>query len=157
MLACVMLDGFSGFSLAPAWIQEATVTQQRSTGTTDRMSDERPLAIVSHRGPLGEFELRLENSAYRGTGGVSENNRESGFLPAYRNIRTGQTVLSRFSDGRPAPIHVLDGVPQDWVVARDDKGRVRRVLATVVSGFLHHGRFYTREDAARALGVENPA
>jgi hypothetical protein len=121
------------------------------------MGVEVPLAVVSRQGPLSEFELRLENSACKGTGGVSQNNRASGFCPAYRNIRTGQTVVSRFSDGRPAPVHVLDGLPKEWVVARDARGHVRRVLATIVSGFLRHGRFYTREDAARVLSVESQA
>lgn len=133
------------------------MAEQRSADRTECVGVEGPLPVVSQQAPLCEFKLRLENSVYRDTGGVSQNNRESGFRPAYRNIRTGQTVVSRFSDGRPAPVHVLDGVPKDWVVARDDQGNVRRVLATIVSGFLHHGRFYTREDAARVLSVENPA
>ena len=131
----------------------AVVTERTPTDRTEDASVERPLAVVSRRGPpLSQFELRLENSAYSGTAGVSENNRAAGFKPAYQNIRTGETVISRFSDGRPAPVHVLDGVPKDWVVKRDDRGHVRRVLATIVSGFLRHGRFYTREDAVRALG-----
>ena len=115
-----------------------------------------PLAVVPQQDPLSDFELQLENVAYHGTGGVSQHNRQAGFRPAYRNIRTGQTVISRFADGSQAPIHVLDGLPDDWVVARDEDGRVRRVLATIVSGFVFRGRFYTREAAARALSVGSP-
>lgn len=133
------------------------VTEQTPSDRSEDASVDGPLAVVSRRGPpLSQFELRLENSAYSGTAGVSENNRASGFKPAFRNIRTGEIVVSRFSDGRPAPVHVLDGVPKDWVVKRDDRGHVRRVLATIVSGFLRHGRFYTREDAVRALGDQSP-
>jgi len=40
--------------------------------------------------------------------------------------------------------------------ARDEDGRVRRVLATIVSGFICRGRFYTRKAAARAMSVGNP-
>jgi hypothetical protein len=40
--------------------------------------------------------------------------------------------------------------------ARDQDGRVRRVLATIVSGFICRGRFYTRKAAARAMSVGNP-
>ena len=40
--------------------------------------------------------------------------------------------------------------------ARDQDGRVRRVLATIVSGFICRGRFCTREAAARAMSVGNP-
>ena len=110
-----------------------------------------PPAVVSQQGPLSLFELRLENQTYEDTGGISQNNRDSGFKPAYRNIRTGQTVISCFANGEPAPVHVLDGIPDEWVVARDPGGGVSRVLATVVSGFIHNGRFYTREAAARLL------
>lgn len=113
-----------------------------------------PPAVVAKRGTLSPFELRLENSEYRDTGGVSQNNREEGFRPAYRNIRTGQTVISRFASGEPAPIHVLDGVPDEWVIARDASGRVSRVLATIISGFVRNSRFYTREAAARMMGTE---
>lgn len=125
--------------------------------STKQSGGGRPPAVVSRQGPLGRFELRLENAAFSGTGGVSQNNRGTGFRPAYRNIRTGQTVVSRFADGSLAPIHVLDGVPKDWVIARGEDGSVRRVLATIVSGFLYRGRFYTREAAARALRIEHPA
>ncbi len=113
-----------------------------------------PPVVVSRQGPLSAFELRLENQAYRNSGGVSCNNRDSGFRPAYRNIRTGQTVLSRFANGDPAPVHVLDGVPNEWVVARDRQGGVSRLLPTVVSGFLRNGHFYTREAAARIMDGE---
>ena len=113
-----------------------------------------PVAVISKRGPLSEFELRLENSLFKHTGGVSENNHASGFTPAYRNIRTGEIAISRFANGEPAPVHVLEGLPEEWVIARDAQGYVRRVLATIVSGFLRNGRFYTREAAARVLSVE---
>ena len=133
------------------------MTARTAANRTKQVSLRRPLAVVSRQGALSDFELRLENVAYGGTGGVSRNNEGAGFKPAYRNIRTGQTVMSRFADGSQAPIHVLDGVPTDWVIARDEDGRVCRVLSTIVSGFMYHGRFYTREAAARALSTENPA
>ena len=96
------------------------------------------------------LNLRQENAVFGGTGGVSEQNRPLGFRPAYRNAATGRIVFSRFADGRIAPVHVLDGLPDDWVVARDAQGRVCRVLATVHAGFVRHGEFYTREAAAKA-------
>jgi hypothetical protein len=89
---------------------------------------------------------------FRGTGGVSEDNRSLGFRPAYLNTETGETVVSRFADGALAPVHVLDGLPDDWVVARDRGGNVREVLASILAGFVRGGRFYTREAAARVAG-----
>jgi hypothetical protein len=90
-------------------------------------------------------ELRLENEAFAGTAGVSENNC---FLPAFREARTGRVELARFEDGVVAPVHVLCGVPEEWVVERDHLGQVVAVVETVVAGFLRRGVFYTREEAA---------
>lgn len=94
--------------------------------------------------------LRQESLAYLGTGGVSGENRHHGFLPAFFDSETGRGVLSRFADGRVAPVHLLDGVPADWVVSRDRTGRVRSVKSSVIAGFVRDGWFYTREQAARA-------
>jgi hypothetical protein len=106
---------------------------------------------------LCDCELQSQNEAYAGTGGVSQNNKAAGFIPAYRNASTGQTVVSRFADGRPAPVHVLDGLPPDWVAARDESGVACKALATVVAGFMRDGIFYTRDDAARLVADEDGA
>ena len=95
--------------------------------------------------------LRQENLAFVGTGGVSQENRSGGFRPAFYDRASGRAVLARFADGRPAPMHLLDGLPREWVVARDAGGRVSAVKDTVIAGFLRDGRFYTREQAAAAL------
>jgi hypothetical protein len=49
-----------------------------------------------------------------------------------------------------APIHLLCGLPAEWVVSRDAAGGVSAVKPSIVAGFLRDGRFYTREEAARA-------
>ncbi len=105
----------------------------------------------ARRSGLCGCDLVSQNSAYQGTGGVSENNRASGFLPAYQHLDSGETALSRFSDGRPAPIHLLDGLPQAWVADRDASGRAQCLIAGITVGFVREGRFYTREEAARWL------
>jgi hypothetical protein len=90
-------------------------------------------------------ELRRENETFAGTSGVSENNC---FLPAFRESRSGRVERARFEDGEPAPVHLLAGVPEEWVIERDDHGQVVAVVETVVAGFLRGGVFYTREEAA---------
>src|SRR5215510_14499764 len=92
-------------------------------------------------------QLAVENARYQGTGGVSETCLP-GFSPAFRDTQTGVVCLSRFADGRPAPFHVLDGLPNELVISRD-RHRGRAIAKpSVVSGFVHDGRFYTREEAA---------
>ncbi len=103
------------------------------------------------RGVLSERLLRLENCTFCGTGGVSRNNRDAGFAPGYLDTHTGMVALSCFPDGRPAPVHLLDGVPEEWVARRAPDGRVAAVRAGVIAGFVRNGRFYTREEALEAL------
>jgi hypothetical protein len=102
--------------------------------------------------------LRRENRAWRGTGGTSEGNPRGEFLPAFRDTASGKTYLARYADGTPAPMHLLDGLPEELVIRRDATGRTVAVKGSLVAGFLRGGRFYTREQAAecRALRVRYP-
>ena len=98
--------------------------------------------------------LHLEAAAHRGTGGVSAENGRLGFSPAFHDTATGETFPSRFADGRPAPFHLLDGLPESVVLARDRRGRISRVLGSIVSGFLRDGVFYTRAQAAALVSED---
>jgi hypothetical protein len=100
---------------------------------------------------LARTLLELENANYRGTGGVSENNRCMGFQPAFIDREIDTVYLSRFSDGRLAPCHLFDDLPAELVLARDVRGRVARLKPSVVSGFVHREHFYTRDEAAALL------
>ena len=93
--------------------------------------------------------LDKENIRFRGKGGVSHENRCSGFLPAFCDTLTGRSELSRFEGGTPAPLHLFDGLPEEWVMERSSSGAVVSIKSTVVAGFLRNGCFFTREEAAR--------
>ncbi|HEU0199858.1 MAG TPA: hypothetical protein VFR86_05440 [Burkholderiaceae bacterium] len=97
------------------------------------------------------LDLAFENERYRGAGGRSEENRPCGFRPAFLDTRTQRVYESRFADGLPAPVHLLDGLPAELVITRNAAGRVTAVRPTVIAGFVRAGRFYTREEASRAL------
>jgi len=94
--------------------------------------------------------LRRDAAHFQGTGGVSEENYGLGFSPAFFDAETGSVHRSSFADGRPAPFHLLDGLPPELIARRDGRGRVTAVKGSLVSGFLRRGRFYTREQAAAA-------
>jgi hypothetical protein len=100
--------------------------------------------------------LHLEAAAHQGTGGVSSENRSLGFRPAFQDTRTGETYPSTFADGRPAPFHLLDGLPEDLVLARDRYGRASRVIGSIVAGFLREGIFYTRAQACAVVSERSP-
>lgn len=97
--------------------------------------------------------LAAENARFAGTGGISQENADQGFRPAFRDAVTLQVYPSCFADGRAAPFHLVDGLPEEAVACRDASGRVTRIKDTVVSGFVRMGRFYTREEASRALAT----
>lgn len=99
--------------------------------------------------PLTPAALRRQTARFRGRGGTSEDNRSAGFDPAFLDRETGKVYPSRFADGRHAPLHVLDGLPDELVIARQESGAVSAVKKTVVAGFSRRGRFFTREQAAR--------
>jgi hypothetical protein len=63
------------------------------------------------------------------------------------DAETGIIYASRFSDGRPAPFHLLDALPDEVVLARNASGRVESVKPSVVSGFVLERRFFTRDEA----------
>jgi len=97
--------------------------------------------------------LAEENLAFAGSGAVSSKNRSSGFHPAFQDVQTGVVYPSCYADGRPAPFHLLDGLPCELVVTRDSAGRSAALKASVISGFVRHGCFYTREEAATLVAV----
>ncbi|HRP95694.1 MAG TPA: hypothetical protein PL143_05535 [Rhodocyclaceae bacterium] len=95
--------------------------------------------------------LDFENRQFATTGGVSQNNRNGGFVPAFLDTTTGCVYRSCFANGAPAPMHLLDGLPLDLVVKREADGRVTALKPTLVAGFLRLNRFYTREQAAQFM------
>lgn len=100
-----------------------------------------------HDGLMTIRILRKEQVDFKGTGGLSQENRSSGFVPAFSDARTGATYLSRFADGRLAPFHLLDGLPPALIARRTVSGRVLAAKDSVISGFFRDGQFYTRTEA----------
>ena len=104
--------------------------------------------VMEMLSPMKTLQLAQENCQFAGTGGVSANNADACFAPAFMDFNTGQIELSRFQDGSTAPYHLIDGLPRDWVIQRDVAGKVLGIRSTVVSGFVRLGKFFTREEAA---------
>ena len=69
-------------------------------------------------------------------------------MPAFRNEADGRVELARLADGRPAPMHLISALPQEWAVRCDGRGNVLELVEDIIAGFLRDGRFYTREEAA---------
>lgn len=97
---------------------------------------------------LDHAELVAQNRRFHGTGGRSEENRDQGFRPAFLDTLDGTIHLSRFADGRLAPMHLLDGLPGELIRQRSASGRVLEVSQRLIAGFERDGLFYTRAQAA---------
>jgi hypothetical protein len=99
--------------------------------------------------------LHRENAIYQGTGGISQSNRSRGFLPAFMDTLSDKTYLSRFTDGRLAPIHLLEGLPEELVTNSGAPGNGRSIKNTVISGFVLNQIFYTRTQASLYMSMKS--
>lgn len=100
-----------------------------------RLSKEHSRQVLASRG------LRQQNRVYEELGSSS---RDAGLVPAFLDQATGLTHLSTFDDGKPAPIHVLDGLPEPLVVRRSRDGKATAGHGIRVAGFLKDREFFTR-------------
>ena len=98
--------------------------------------------------------LEKENLVFCGTSGVSRENSGNGFRPAFCDSETGRVEISRFQNGQPAPVHMLEGLPECWVVEWDATSKATAIKHTVISGFVRDNCFYTRVQAADAVLAE---
>ena len=98
--------------------------------------------------------LKRENLAFFGTPGVSQGNNGYGFIPAFCDSVTGRVEISRLPNGLPAPIHVFEGLPENWVVERDASSKPTAIKHSVVAGFVREGCFFTRSQAAEVVMAE---
>ena len=96
--------------------------------------------------------LENQNRFFVGTGGISPENRDLGFVPGFMDRETGFVYRSCMADGRPATMHLIDGLPEELVLSRSASGRVASVKNSLIAGFIRDGCFYTREQVAGAVG-----
>lgn len=72
----------------------------------------------------------------------------SGFLPAFRHLETGEIRLCQLADGRLSRRHLLDSLPEDWILERDASGRPAALVSEVEPGFLRGIQFWTLQNLA---------
>ena len=97
---------------------------------------------------MNVVSIAQENVAFEGTRGISRNNQDLGFQPAFLNKQTGQVELSRLKNGQPAAMHLISYLPGDWAESTDHHGCITQLNANVIAGFCRDGIFYTRAEVA---------
>jgi hypothetical protein len=50
------------------------------------------------------------------------------------------------SDGSLATVHLLEGLPDTWILERNRRGQVMAVKESVVAGFVRSGEFYIGDE-----------
>lgn len=80
-----------------------------------------------------------------------ERNSKLRFQAAFLDFSTQTIYPSRHADGRLAPYHVLEGLPDRVIIDRTADGRVVAIKASMIAGFVRNGFFYTRTAAHRAV------
>jgi len=106
------------------------------------------ISTTSRSQHLNPTLLRRQNRLPHRCGRCSSENRNSGFRPAFHDLATGISYLSRYADGSPAPFHLLDGLPQRLLERTGKQQRLTATTPSLIAGFLRADRFYTREQAA---------
>ena len=98
--------------------------------------------------PMTANVLLQENLVYTGTSGISANAKHLHLMPAFQDAETGRVEIARLPNGRPATMHLIVGLPEEWAVDHDACGHISAIKASVVAGFARGDVFYTREQAA---------
>ena len=92
--------------------------------------------------------IKITSPAYREFPDLAPSAAVLGFLPAFRDVGTEEVHLSVNADGSPAAVHVLDHLPDHWVIERDQAGRIMALKEGIIAGFMRHARFFTRSELA---------
>jgi hypothetical protein len=99
-------------------------------------------------------DLNKEVAKYRGTGGISTEAKANKFKPAFKDQETGKIYPSTTESGKPAGVHLLEGLPEDVVTTRHEDGEIDGVKDSIISGFIKDGKFFTRDEAVKSQQVE---
>ena len=135
---------------------EETLDSRCRRSAMNPMPAARPASTPSARPEpvLTARTLRRQNQIFRGTGGVSAENRTLGFVPAFLDTQTGAVYRACFADGRPAPMHLLDGLPSAVVEPRRNDGPGNRPQVLRPSGFSAGGAIlYPRTGRRRSSAL----
>ncbi len=97
---------------------------------------------------MNKQTLRMENLAYAGTRGISQNNSDLNFKPAFLDKKTGRTEIAKLKGNVEAPMHIISWLPKEWATCFDDNGLVLELRPGIIAGFERGGSFYTREEVA---------
>ena len=93
---------------------------------------------------MNKLTLIAQNRQFEGTRGTSQYAGPT-FRPAFLDKHTGRVEIARYFGGKPAPVHVISGLPRAWAEQLDESGAVAALRDGIIAGFESDGVFYTRD------------
>lgn len=69
----------------------------------------------------------------------------SGMQPAFRHRYTGESHLAQLDAGIPAPVYGFAGLPDEWIVERDNEGLATALHPDVIAGYWRDAQFIALE------------
>ena len=65
----------------------------------------------------------------------------AGMQPAFQHTRTGESHLAQSEPGVPSSMYGFTGLPDEWIVERDDAGNPTALHPDVIAGYWRDARF----------------
>ncbi|MFK7861399.1 MAG: hypothetical protein AB8B64_21465 [Granulosicoccus sp.] len=65
----------------------------------------------------------------------------AGMQPAFQHARTGESHLAQLEEGIPALVYGFAGLPEEWIVERDNAGNAIALHPDVIAGYWRDARF----------------
>ncbi len=69
----------------------------------------------------------------------------AGLIPAFQHSQTGESHLSSLESGAPASDHGFTGLPEEWVVERDEEGQPTALHPQIKAGYWRAAEFLSLE------------
>lgn len=95
---------------------------------------------------ISTIALEKQQKTYQKISGTNISDLCVGFIPAFRDLSTNETHLSITPEGRVSPIHLIDGLPLDWVTEWDLEGYPKSLKSGIIAGFFRGENFFTLEE-----------
>lgn len=73
----------------------------------------------------------------------------AGMQPAFLNPRTGEAHLSQNEDGLPSQDYGFSGLPDEWIVERDESGKPTALHPDIIAGYWRDARFVALSQLSR--------
>ena len=72
----------------------------------------------------------------------------AGMQPAFKHANTGELHLAQLEEGVPADVYGFAGLPDEWVVTRDESGHATALHPDVIAGYWRDARFFSLSQLA---------